>query len=115
MTKRFKYIATLLLCVFALGITTAQAKSKNVIIGLSSSNTAEDPLAPSSVTLTSDNRNTAQTVMLTGVDDAVVDGDMASTIVTAPANSGDANYNALNPANVSASNTENNVEPVLIG
>ena len=37
---------------------------------------------------------------VTGVDDAVVDGDVAYTIVTAPAVSTDANYNGANAADV---------------
>ena len=46
----------------------------NVTIALSSSNTAEGTVSPASLVFTSANWNVAQTVTVTGVDDAVVDG-----------------------------------------
>ena len=49
----------------------------------------------------------AQTVTVTGVDDAVDDGDVAYTIVTAPAASADATYNGVNAADVAVTNTDN--------
>ena len=49
----------------------------------------------------------AQTVTVTGVDDALVDGDVAYTIVTAPATSGDATYTRVNAADVAVTNTDN--------
>ena len=60
-----------------------------------------------SLTFTTANWNVPQTVTVTGVDDAVDDGDMAYTIVTAPATSTDPNYNGLNAADVSVTNTDN--------
>ena len=50
---------------------------------LSSSDTTEGTVGPASLTFTTANWNMAQTVTVTGVDDAVVDGDVAYTIVTA--------------------------------
>ena len=79
----------------------------NVTIGLSSSNTAEGTVSPASLTFTAANWNTAQTVTVTGVDDFVDDGNIAYTIVTAAASSADGNYNGLNPADVSVTNTDN--------
>ena len=49
----------------------------------------------------------AQTVTVTGVDDALDDGDVAYTIVTAAATSADAIYNGLNAADVAVTNTDN--------
>ena len=65
----------------------------NVTIALSSSNPTEGTVSPASLTFTTANWNAAQTVTVTGVDDAVVDGPITYTIVTAPAVSTDANYN----------------------
>jgi len=45
-------------------------------------------------------------VTVTGVDDALADGDIVFTIVTAAATSTDTNYNTLNPADVSVTNTD---------
>ena len=78
----------------------------NVTIGLSSSNTAEGTVSPASLTFTAANWNTAQTVTLTGVNDFVDDGNIGYTITTAAAVSADGSYNGLNPANVSATNTD---------
>ena len=78
----------------------------NVTIGLSSNDLAEGTVAPASVTFTTVNWNVAQTVTVTGVDDAVDDGDIAYSVVTAAAVSADLSYNGLNPADVSVTNTD---------
>ena len=77
-----------------------------VTIGLSSSNTAEGTVSPNSLVFTAANWNEAQTVTVTGVDDAVADGDVAYTIVTTAAASSDSTYDGLNAANVSATNVD---------
>ena len=46
----------------------------DVTIALSSSDTTEGTVGPASLTFTNANWNVAQTVTVTGVDDAVVDG-----------------------------------------
>src|SRR5438132_1713999 len=86
----------------------------NVSIGLSSSNTAEGTVSPASVTFTSANWNTPQTVTVTGVNDFVADGNIAYTIVTAAATSADANYNGLNPADVAVSNTDDDTAGITV-
>jgi hypothetical protein len=79
----------------------------NVSLGLSSSDTTEGTISPTSLTWTPGNWNVAQTVTATGVEDTLVDGDIAYTLVTAPATSSDAKYNGLNPADVAATNLDN--------
>ena len=54
----------------------------DVTIGISSSNTAEDTVSTASLTFTSANWSTAQTVTVTGVDDDLDDGDISYNIVT---------------------------------
>src|SRR5690606_9458665 len=73
----------------------------DVTIALSSSDTTEGTVAPASVVFTAANWNVAQTVTVTGVDDTAVDGDIAYSIVTAAAASADANYNGIDPSDVS--------------
>ena len=53
-------------------------------IDLTSSDTTEGTVLPASLTFTAANWNVAQTVTVTGVDDALDDGNVAYTIVTAP-------------------------------
>src|SRR5438093_561593 len=81
----------------------------NVTIGISSSDLTEGTVSPSSLTFTSANYGSNQTVTVTGVDDALTDGNIAYTIVTAAATSTDSRYNGLNPADVSATNNDNDV------
>ncbi|MCY2987017.1 MAG: dockerin type I domain-containing protein, partial [Planctomycetota bacterium] len=86
----------------------------NVTLGLSSSNAAEGTVSPSSLIFTTANWNAAQTVTVTGVDDVVVDGNVAYTVVTAPAVSSDSNYNGLNAADVSVTNQDNDVAGITV-
>ena len=57
----------------------------DVTIGISSSDPSEGTVSTTTLTFTPLNWSTAQTVTVTGVDDAVDDGDLGYTIVTGPA------------------------------
>jgi hypothetical protein len=72
----------------------------NVTINLSSSDTTEGTVAPTSLTFTSGNWSVPQTATVTGVDDHVPDGDQQYTIITGPGISSDTNYKGLDPADV---------------
>ena len=80
-----------------------------VTIDLSSDDTSEGTVSPASLTFTTDNWSTAQTVTVTGVDDDIDDGNQSCTIVTAAAASSDTNYSGLNAADVSVTNTDNDI------
>src|SRR5439155_10760907 len=67
---------------------------------------SEGTVAPASLTFTSGNWNTPQTVTVTGVDDFGVDGNVPYTIVTAAATSTDAGYNGRNAADVGVTNLD---------
>jgi hypothetical protein len=86
----------------------------DVSIGLSSNDTTEGTVSPTSLTFTAANWNTARTVTVTGVDDLIVDGNVGYTIVTAAATSTDTAYNGVNAADVSVSNTDNDVAGVTV-
>jgi hypothetical protein len=86
----------------------------NVTIGLSSSDTTEGTVSPSLIIFTTANWNTPQTVTVTRVDDSIVDGNIAYTIVTAAATSTDANYNGLNASDVSLTNNDNDTTALLV-
>src|SRR5204863_475266 len=86
----------------------------SVSVGISSSNTAEGTVSASSLTFTTANWNTPQTVTVTGVDDFVDDGNISYSIVTAEATSADTLYNGMNPANVTVSNTDNDTAGITI-
>ncbi len=80
--------------------------SADVSIGLSSSDTTEGTVNPASLTFTSGNWDTNQTVTVTGVYDALLDGNITYSIVIAAATSADPNYNGLNPSDVAVINND---------
>jgi len=85
-----------------------------VTIDLSSSDTTEGTVSPTSVTFDSLNWNAAQVVTVTGVDDAIADGDVAYSVLTGTAVSSDGNYNSLNAADVAVSNVDNDIAGITV-
>ena len=86
----------------------------DVTIGLSSDDLTEGTISLAGVTFTPTNWKTAQTVTVTGVDDAVDDGDVAFSIVTLAAASSDANYSGLNAADVTVTNLDDDTAGITI-
>jgi hypothetical protein len=78
----------------------------DVTIGISSSDTSEGEVDVSSLIFTPANWDIPQTVTITGVDDAIEDGDVAYTIITAQAVSTDPDYNGLDANDVSVTNLD---------
>ncbi|MBN8524507.1 MAG: hypothetical protein J0M02_04115 [Planctomycetes bacterium] len=86
----------------------------NVVVGLSSSNTDEGVVAPASLTFSPLNWDTAQTVTVTGVNDANDDGNVLFVVFTAAAISTDAAYNGLDPIDVSITNQDDDGIGVVV-
>ncbi len=86
----------------------------DVTIGTTSNNTAEGTVDKPSLTFTNANWNTPQTVTVTGIDDLVVDGNVAYNIVTAAATSTDTNYNGVNADDVAVTNTDNDSKGITV-
>ena len=82
-----------------------------VVIPVATSDASEGTVNVSTLTFTPVNWNTTQTVTVTGMDDAVYDQDVTYTIVLGAAASADADYNGLNPADVSVTNRDNDPSP----
>jgi len=80
--------------------------ASSVSVAVSSNDLSEGTVSPSSVTFTTGNWNTPRFVTVTGVDDALIDGDITYYVTTHPASSSDSNYNGLNPADVSVTNLD---------
>ncbi len=93
--------------VFRVSLTTKP--TSDVTIPLTSSLTTEGTVSPSNLTFTTANWNVPQVVTVKGVDDAVIDGDKAYTIVVGAAVSADPVYNGLDPADASATNLDNDL------
>ncbi|MFM8559839.1 MAG: calcium-binding protein, partial [bacterium] len=78
----------------------------DVTVPVSSSDLTEGTVSPASLTFTAVNWNVAQTVTLTGVDDAVDDGDIAYDATLGAATSTDPNYAGLDATDVTIGNTD---------
>lgn len=80
-----------------------------VKINLSSSDTSEGTIDPSSINLTPGNWATPQTINITGVADVIPDGDVLYTIVVHPAVSSDPNFNLIDGEDVLVTNLDNSI------
>ncbi len=98
----------------AFTVVLSNQPAADVTVAVHSGNVQEGTASPGSLTFTSANWNQPQTVTVTGVDDAVDDGDIAYTIITAAAVSSDANYNGVNPADVSVTNLDNDTAGITV-
>ena len=83
-----------------------------VTIDISSDDTTEGTVAPATLTFTTANWATLQTVTVTGVDDLVKDGDIQYTILTAAATGGD--YAGVNANDVSVTNNDDDVPGITV-
>ncbi|HYF00022.1 MAG TPA: hypothetical protein VEJ18_13970, partial [Planctomycetota bacterium] len=95
-------------------VALATLPSDDVVINLSSSNTSEGTVSPAQLTFTAANGTTAQTVTVTGEDDALLDGNIAYTIVIAAAVSTDANYSGVDAADVNLTNNDDEVIGITV-
>jgi uncharacterized membrane protein YeaQ/YmgE (transglycosylase-associated protein family) len=80
-------------------VTLASQPTADVTIPLSSSDLTEGTV-PASVTITPAQWDTGVVVAVTGVDDLIIDGDIAYSIVTGDPTSTDPNYDALGAGDV---------------
>jgi hypothetical protein len=83
--------------------------TSDVTINLSSSDTSEGTISPSTLIFTPTNGLTPQRVTVTGVDDALSDGNISYTITTEAAISTDSNYDGIDSQDVSVTNGDNDV------
>lgn len=97
---------------FAVALATEPAA--NVTIALSCSDATEGKLSKTSLVFTPANWDTPQVVVITGVNDSVVDSAVAYTIVTQPAVSADPAYSGLNPPDVSVTNLDDESPSIAI-
>ena len=82
------------------------APSGNVTVDVSLSDTSEASISPNSLSFTSTNYNTAQTVTVTGKDDSISDGTQSYNVVLNPSSTADSGYNGLSNVNVAMTTTD---------
>lgn len=95
-------------------VVLASEPTADVTIALSSSDADEGTVAPAALVFDATNWNAAQTVTVTGVDDAIVDGNVAYTIVTAAAVSADPVYSGVDADDVSVTNADDDTASLRI-
>jgi hypothetical protein len=95
-------------------VLTSQPSS-DVTVPISSNDTTEGTVSPTSLLFTPTNWSTAQTVTVTGVDDLVDDGDVAYVAAIGPATSLDANYQGKDPADLTFTNLDDDVASITVG
>jgi polyisoprenoid-binding protein YceI len=88
--------------------------SAEVTIGLTSNDTDEGRVSPSSVTFDSGNWDQARTVTVTGQDDLIADGSQSYSIVTAAAVSADSGYSGRPVADVPLTNVDDDIPGVTV-
>ena len=88
-------------------IVLTKAPSADVTVTLYSSNTDEGTVSPATLTFTSSNWNAPQTVIVTGVDDGIADGNQFYDIRFNPATSADTDYDGVRPSRVFCTNIDN--------
>jgi len=79
----------------------------DVIIDISSDDATEGSITLASITITPGTWSTPRGITVTGLDDSIVDGDIAYNIILDSAVSLDLNYDGINPDNVTVTNTDN--------
>ncbi len=81
--------------------------SSNVVLSVTSSDTGEATVSPSTLTFTSANWSTAQPVTVTGADDTIIDGTIGSTTTVSVVDaSSDDDFDGLADQTISVSTTD---------
>lgn len=99
----------------SLSIHLDVAPSSDVVIELASSDASEGTIAPTSLTFTRDNFSAPQSVLITGVDDDVDDGDQSYAIDIVSIQSDDTRFAELLVNSVAVTNIDDETAGVLVG
>jgi len=96
---------------FTIRLTTSPTSP--LTLNFASSNAAEGTVLPPSLNFNSGNYTQQQQVTVTGVDDALLDFNVAYAITITKAGGGPAEYNAVVPPSVGVTNLDDEVPPAL--
>ncbi len=88
-------------------VALSSQPTASVLLTLQNTDNTEGTLLPASFTFNADNWNIPQTSAIYGRNDQEIDGDVTYQIVTNPLLSGDANFNNINPPDLSVTNLDN--------
>lgn len=88
--------------------------ASDVAISVASSKPGEASTSVATLVFTPANFNAPQTVTVTGLDDAIADGNQVYTIVLGTAVSADPNYAVIDPPDVAATNLDNDAAGIQV-
>ncbi len=87
-------------------VRLATQPSANVVVALASGDTSEGTVSPASLTFTPENWDTAQMIVVAGVDDSFNDGDIHYAL-TCTVSSSDPLYGVVTPVMITVTNIDN--------
>jgi hypothetical protein len=90
------------------------APTADVVVNVASSNPAEGYASTDALTFTPSDWDAPRTVVITGVDDPSIDGDVAYSILLSPAVSADPQYSTVDPPDVTVTNHSDDVAGVTV-
>ena len=90
------------------------APTSSVSFPVTSSDTTEGTVSTSTLSYSTSNWNTAQTVTVYGVDDTLSDDNQAFSVTLGSVTSSDANYAGKNPDDVSVTNVDNETASITV-
>lgn len=85
----------------------------SVTMNLSSNDTTEGTVSPSSLTFTTDNWDKKKTVTVTGVQDNIIDGSQEFTVNVGKTSSEDPAFDDINPPNVTVTVTDSGFQEIF--
>ncbi len=88
-------------------VSLTSQPTADVVIPITSGDTTEGTVSPSTLLFTASNFSSPRTVTVTGVNDSVVDGSVTYSVLVGPAQSADPGYSGLGPVPVTVTNTDN--------
>lgn len=97
---------------FTVKLTTLP--SADVTVPITSSDSGEGAVSPASLTFTAANWYTPQTVVVRGVDDSLVDGDIPYTVSVGPAVCNTFDYNGRSGHDVSLTNLDDDSADIIV-
>ena len=109
-----KICCELKISIFLLKKLTKHITNTGVEIPVNPSDITEGTAFPRSLVFSSGNWNVPHTVIITGADDSIDDGDVAYTIQLGAAVSSDMVYKDMNPSDVSVTNTDDDTPDFIV-
>lgn len=96
------------------GVALSSRPGSDVVVNVRTSDSTEGTVNPTTITLTPENWQTPQSVVITGEDDSISDGDVQFTIQLDPAVSDDVNYDGLDAPDPSVTNLDDDFPGVTL-